>query len=101
MKALRYSAQTQKQVVRRVALCGGSGAPFIADAFAQGADAYLSGDIKYHDFTGYGPEMLIADIGHYESEMCSRRIICRLIREKFPECVIYFAESETNPIKIL
>lgn len=101
VKALRYSAQTQHLVIRKVALCGGSGASFIQQALAKGADAYLSGDFKYHDYTTYGLEILIADIGHHESELCSRRIISRIIREAFPDCVIYLAESETNPIKIL
>lgn len=101
VKALRYSAQTQHLVVKKVALCGGSGASFITDAFARKADAYLTGDLKYHDYTTYGLDMLIADIGHHESELCSRRILSRIIREAFPDCVTYFAESETNPIKIL
>lgn len=101
VKALRYSAQTQHLVVRKVALCGGSGASFLPRALACKADAYLSGDFKYHDYTTYGLDILIADIGHHESELCSRRILSRIIRESFPDCVIYFAESETNPIKIL
>lgn len=101
VKALRYSAQSQHLVIKRVALCGGSGASFIPDALKRGADAYLSGDFKYHDYTSYGLDMLIADIGHHESELCSRRILCRIIREAFPDFVTYFAESESNPIKIL
>lgn len=101
VKALRYSAQTQRLVVKKVALCGGSGASFISDAIAHKADAYLSGDFKYHDYTTHGQDILIADIGHHESELCSRRILSRIIREAFPDCIIYFAESETNPIKTL
>lgn len=101
VKALRYSGQTHHLVIKKVALCGGSGASFIRDAIAAGADAYISGDFKYHDYTSYGLDLLIADIGHHESELCSRRILSRIIRERFPECVTYFAESETNPIKIL
>lgn len=101
VKALRYSAQTQHLVVRTVALCGGSGASFIKDAIRKGADAYLSGDFKYHDYTTYGLDILIADIGHHESELCSRRIISRIIREAFPDCLTYFAESESNPINFL
>ena len=101
VKALRYSAQTQHLVIKKVALCGGSGASFIREAIARGADAYISGDFKYHDYTSYGSELLIADIGHHESELCSRKILSRIIREAFPDCVTYFADSETNPIKIL
>lgn len=101
VKALRYSAQSQHLVVRKVALCGGSGASFIRDALRQGADAYLCGDVKYHDYTSYGLDILIADIGHYESELCSRRILCRIIKEAYPDSVVYFSETESNPIKIL
>lgn len=101
VKALRYSAQTQHLVIKRVALCGGSGASFIGDALKRKADAYLTGDLKYHDYTTYGLDMLIADIGHHESELCSRKILCRIIKEAFPDCITYFSESETNPIKIL
>lgn len=101
VKALRYSAQTHHLVVRKVALCGGSGASFIRDAVRRGADAYISGDFKYHDYTTYGLDLLIADIGHHESELCSRKILSRIIRETFPDCVTYFSDSETNPIKIL
>ncbi len=95
---LRYSAQSPHIVIRKVAICGGSGASMIRDAIEAGADALLTGDLKYHDFTSFGYAILLADIGHYESELCSKKLFSRIIREKFPECVIYFAESETNPI---
>lgn len=99
--ALRYSALSQHLVVRKVALCGGSGASLIKDALNRGADIYISGDIKYHDYTTYGLDMIIADIGHFESELCSRRILSRIIREAYPDCITYFSDSESNPVKIL
>lgn len=95
---LRYSAQSRQIVIRKVALCGGSGASMIKDAIAAGADAMLTGDLKYHDFTSYGYKILLADIGHYESELCTRKILSRIIREAYPDCVIYFSESESNPV---
>lgn len=98
---LRYSAQSPHLVVRTVALCGGSGASFIKDAINAKADIYISGDIKYHDFTTYSSEIILADIGHYESELCSRGILSRIIREAFPDCLVYFSETDTNPVKIL
>ena len=101
VKALRYSGESPHVVVRKVALCGGSGASFIEDAIRSGADVFLTGDVKYHDFTTYGHEILIADIGHFESELCSRKILSRIIREAYPECIAYFSESETNPIRVL
>lgn len=99
--ALKYSAQSPSVVVRRVAVCGGSGASLINAAISAKADILVTGDVKYHDFTSYGDEIIIADIGHYESELCSRDILSRVIREKFPELTIYFSDSESNPIKIL
>lgn len=101
VKCLRYSAGGPELVVKRVALCGGSGASFIKEALAADADVYVTGDIKYHDFTGFGNEIVLADIGHFESELCSEKIFSRIIREAFPDMVVYFPESESNPIKFL
>lgn len=98
---LRYSRQSKGLVVRRIALCGGAGGSMIRDAIAQGADLYLTGDLKYHDFTSYGPDILLADIGHYESEICAQKIFARILSEKFPELPFFYSESEKNPIKIL
>jgi dinuclear metal center YbgI/SA1388 family protein len=95
---LKYSAQSPQIVVRRVAICGGSGASLIKAAREAGADILLTGDLKYHDFTSHGYAMLLADIGHYESELCTKRIFSRIIRQALPDCVTYFAESESNPI---
>lgn len=99
VKCLRYSSQSPQLVVRKVAICGGSGASLIKKAISSNADIIITGDVKYHDFTSYGLDIIIADIGHYESELCTKKIFSRIIREKFPDFVTYFAESETNPIK--
>ncbi len=101
VKMLRYAAQTPKLVVRRVAVCGGAGASLISLAIRKGADAFVSGDFKYHDFTTYAPDIILADIGHYESELCSRKIFSRIIRERYPDIVVYFSETEKNPVKYL
>ncbi|MDE7495659.1 MAG: Nif3-like dinuclear metal center hexameric protein, partial [Muribaculaceae bacterium] len=70
-------------------------------ALRKVADAFVSGDFKYHDFTTYAPEIILADIGHYESELCSRRIFSRIIRETYPDIVVYFSEADKNPIKYM
>lgn len=101
VKCLRYSSRTPKVVVRTVAVCGGSGAGLIREAIDSGADVYVTGDLKYHDFTDYGLDLLLADIGHFESELCSEKIFSRIIREKFPNFVTYFAESGKNPVGFL
>lgn len=101
VRALRYSAQSPQLVVKKVALCGGSGSSLIRDAISQGADIIVTGDVKYHDFTSYGHDIIIADIGHYESELCSEKIFSRIIREKYPDMVVYFSDDQRNPIGIL
>ena len=99
--ALRYSAQSPSVVVRRVAVCGGSGASLISAAIKAKADILVTGDVKYHDFTSFGSEIIIADIGHYESELCSREILSRVIRHRYPDLPLYLSDSESNPIKTL
>lgn len=82
LQVLRYYGDEQKKI-HTVAVCGGGGASFIEDALAAGADAYVSGDIKYHDFFKSNDNMLIADIGHYEGEFFIKEIIYKAIKEKF------------------
>lgn len=98
VRCLRYSSQSSAIVIKRVALCGGSGASLIRNAIAAKADLFVTGDVKYHDFAGYGQEIVIADIGHYESELCSMKIFSRIIRERYPELVVYFSEDQKNPV---
>lgn len=98
--SLRYCGNPQT-VIRRVALCGGSGAFLTADAIAAGADIFVSGDFKYHDFTTYAGSIMIADIGHYESEQCAKEILEGVIRRKCPELPILYAETDKNTIKYI
>lgn len=101
VKGLRYSAAWPGLVVKRVAVCGGAGAYLIPTAIAVGADAIVTGDVKYHDYTSYGENILICDIGHFESEFCTRQIFSRLIKDRFPECPVFGADTEENPIQLL
>lgn len=101
VKALRYSALSSTLVVRKVALCGGSGASLTSAAIKAKADAYVCGDIKYHDYDSYGPEILLADIGHFEGELCAKNILRRIIKKAWPEATVMLAEDETNPVGIL
>ena len=98
VKALKYSSQSPQLVVRKVAACGGAGAFLIKEAIDNGADVIITGDVKYHDFTTYGQDIIITDIGHYESELCSRKIISRLMKEKFPDIDTFTSQKENNPI---
>lgn len=83
LPVVRTSGHDGHRQVRRVAFCGGSGAEFIVDAMAAGADIYMTGDLKYHDFQRAEGRMVLADIGHYESEQFAKEIIFRAISEKF------------------
>lgn len=87
--------------VRRVALCGGSGSEFISDAIASGAQVFITSDTRYHDFVDYADTLLIVDIGHFESEMCTKDIFYRIITEKFPNFAVECAKASVNPINYL
>ena len=87
--------------IKRIALCGGSGGEFIPMAIAAGCDAYVTADVRYHDFVDHGHAIFIADIGHFESEECSKEIFYRIISEKFHNFAVYKSETEKNPIKYI
>lgn len=87
--------------ISRIAVCGGSGSSLIPKAIASGAQAMITSDTKYHDFVDYGDRLLIIDIGHYESEYCTKEIFYRIITEKFPNFAAYNSVTEKNPINYL
>lgn len=87
--------------ISRLALCGGSGGSLIPDAVASGAQAYLTSDVRYHDFVDWQDKIFIIDIGHYESENCTKQIFYHLLSEKFPNFAVYYSETEKNPINYL
>ena len=99
-KRMRYAGATGKKI-RKVAVCGGSGAALIRDAICSGADAFVTADIKYHSYLEAGNSILIADIGHYESEKYSAEILYELVNKKFPTFALRFSEINTNPINYL
>lgn len=86
--------------IRRVALCGGAGAFLIGAASRAGADAFVTGEIKYHDFFEDGG-MLLAAIGHYESEQYTLELFQTIIREVAPELPLQFTTVHTNPVNYL
>ena len=89
------------QPVSKIAMCGGSGAFLIRNAIAHGAQVYITSDVKYHDFVDYKNDIIIIDIGHFESEECTKSIFYREIQEKFPNFALYYSEIEKNPINYL
>ncbi len=90
-----------KKTVKKVAVCGGSGSFMLSTAIAKGADAFVSADFKYHEFFDADGKILIADIGHYESEQFTKDLLVGIIKEKFNTFAINFSKSVTNPISYL
>jgi len=84
--------------IKTVALCTGSGSFLIPDAIISGADACLTADLKYHDFFKPGGRMLLADIGHYESEQWVKGWLYDTLIEKFPTFAFLISEVNTNPV---
>ncbi len=87
--------------VRRVALCGGAGSFLIPEAVASGADAFVTGEMKYHEFLDHDGDIMLAAIGHYESEQYTTEIFERIIRDGFPELPVRITEVMTNPVRYL
>ncbi len=85
--------------IKKVALCGGSGRFLLTSAIKQGADVFISADFKYHEFFDADQKILIADIGHYESEKYTIDLLQQLINENFSTFAARSTEKTTNPIK--
>jgi dinuclear metal center YbgI/SA1388 family protein len=99
-KGLRHSQLTGKKI-KKIAVCGGSGASLLREAISSGADAYITGDIKYHNYFDAESKILLVDAGHYETEKFSSEIIYDLIIKKFPKFAVRFSKTDTNPINYL
>jgi dinuclear metal center YbgI/SA1388 family protein len=97
LQVLRHSTLLGKPI-RRVALCGGSGAFLLGKAVAAKADAYITGDVKYHQFFDVDNRLLLADIGHYGSEQFTMHLIQRRLSELFPTFAVRLTENVTDPI---
>lgn len=97
---IRYT-NPHKNKITRVALCGGSGSFLLSDAKASGADLFLTADYKYHQFFDAENEIIIADIGHFESEQFTMELLSEIITEKFPNFAVRFTNVKTNPINYL
>ena len=87
--------------IRRVALCGGSGSFMLGDAIRAKADAFVTGEMSYHEFFGHEQQIQICVIGHYESEQFTTEILRDIIVKEYPELPVTIAETCTNPILYL
>ncbi|MFZ1807398.1 MAG: Nif3-like dinuclear metal center hexameric protein [Cyclobacteriaceae bacterium] len=98
--SIRHTALLSKPI-QKVAICGGAGSFLLPAAKAQGADVFVSADFKYHEFFDAEGQILIADIGHYESEQFTKDLLKEVLEEKFSSFAVYFSKSVTNPISYL
>ncbi len=87
--------------ISRVAVCGGSGSTYLNIAMIQKADIYISGDFKYHQFFDAEQQLIIADIGHYESEQFTKEVFYELLTKKFPKFAVHLSDFSTNPVSYL
>lgn len=99
-ESIRHTALC-KPMVKRIAVCGGAGAFLTRTAISRKADVYITGDYKYHDFFNAGNRLIIADIGHYESEQFTKEIFYELVTKKMPKFAVQFSKVKTNPINYL
>ena len=97
LTAVRHTPLT-KNSVKKVALCGGAGSFLISRALTAGAEIYISADIKYHEFFDANGRMVIADIGHYESEQFTTDLLLEILQQKFPTFALLKSKVITNPV---
>ena len=100
LRSLRTNT-AERETIQRVALCGGSGAFLIPKAVEQGADAFICGEIGYHRFFGHEEDILLLEVGHYESEQYTLEVLRDIIMRKAPSLPVLMAKTNTNPINYL
>ena len=109
LESLRAKMQTKcirhtlivKEKIQRVAVCGGSGSFLLKNAKAAKADVFITADFKYHEFFDAENKIVIADIGHYESEQFTKDLIYDLLVKNFTKFAVRLSKVNTNPIKYL
>jgi dinuclear metal center YbgI/SA1388 family protein len=99
-KCIRHTSLLNRKI-KKIAVCGGSGSSLLSKAVASGADVFVSGDFKYHQFFEAENKILIADIGHYESEQFTKELFYELLIKNYPKFALYLSAVNTNPINYL
>ncbi len=84
--------------IRRIAICGGAGDFLLDKAVAEGADAFITGEMHYHVYFGHEQQIQICVAGHYQSEQYTNEIFRSIIQEECPDVPVFMAETNTNPI---
>lgn len=96
-KVIRHTRLRDKNI-ERVAVCGGSGGFLLPHAIKRGADVFVTADYKYHEFFDAEKKIVIADVGHFESEQFTQELLLEIIQKKFPNFAVRLTGVNTNPI---
>lgn len=97
---VKYSPLTGRKI-SKVAVCGGSGNFLIQDAMSAGADVFITGELKYHDYFLAEGRILLVEAGHYETEQFTKELLNRVLKEKFPTFALRISSINTNPVNCL
>jgi dinuclear metal center YbgI/SA1388 family protein len=97
IKVIRHT-RLKGSLIKKVAVCGGSGSFLLQNAITAGADIFITGDFKYHQFFDADGKIVVADIGHYESEQFTKELFYELLIKKFHTFAVHLSEVNTNPV---
>jgi putative NIF3 family GTP cyclohydrolase 1 type 2 len=100
LKVVRHTRYLDRKITS-VAVCGGAGSFLIDDAIRSGAQVFVTGDVKYHQFFDAYGQILLADIGHFESEQFTTELIFDILRKNFPNFALQISKTATNPVNYL
>lgn len=98
LNTIRYTEKTEPKI-KKVAVCGGAGSFLLDKAKSRRADAFVTADFKYHEFFDAEGQIMIADIGHYESEIFTKELLHSFLTEKFANIATCLSRVDTNPVK--
>lgn len=96
LKVLKHTGLRNKPI-KTVAVCGGAGIFLLSDAKRAGADVFVTSDVKYHEFFDAEGQLVLCDIGHYESEIFTKELLGKLLSQNFPNIALYLTKVVTNP----
>lgn len=97
-QVIRHTALRGRSVAD-IAVCGGAGGFLLSQAIREGADVFVTADYKYHEFFDAEGKIVIADVGHFESEQFTQQLLLEIIQKKFPTFAVRLTGVDTNPIK--
>ena len=99
-ETIKYTQLLNKDI-KKVAICGGSGRFLLEDAKSQNADIFISSDFKYHEFFDADNQIVIADIGHFESEQFTIQLLHEILSKNFNNFALHYTKISTNPVNYL